>query len=50
MEISKKLEEQVKTLIESGKTVEAVKLVQEEMKCGLKNSKNYVDSLIDQMF
>ena len=50
MEITKELEERIKALIKAGKTVEAVKLVQEEMKCGLKNSKEYVDSLIDRMF
>ena len=41
--ISPTLEAKIKTLITSGKVVEAIALVQKELRLGLKNSKDIVD-------
>jgi len=46
--VNKELAEKVKELVQQGKNVEAVSLVQKVMKCGLRNAKEYVDSIRDQ--
>lgn len=43
MQLNKELEAQIKKLIKQGKTVEAVMLVQKELKQGLRVSKEIVD-------
>jgi len=43
VEISKKLEEKIKSLLKQGKPIEAVSLVQQELQLGLRNSKEIVD-------
>ncbi|MEM8527385.1 MAG: hypothetical protein AAGG68_22280 [Bacteroidota bacterium] len=43
MKITKELEDQIKQLVKQGKVVEAVALVQKEMKPGLRVSKEIVD-------
>lgn len=42
-EISKELEEKIKSLIQQGKSIEAVSLVQQELQLGLRISKEIVD-------
>jgi ribosomal protein L7/L12 len=43
------LETQVIALLKEGKAITAVRLVQEELQCGLKVAKDYVDKLINEM-
>jgi ribosomal protein L7/L12 len=42
--LNKELESKVKELVKQGNVLEAVKLVQQVLKCGLRNSKEIVDS------
>jgi hypothetical protein len=41
--ISKELMEKIKSLVEQGKPIEAVSLVQQELQLGLRKSKEIVD-------
>ena len=43
MQITKELEDQIKALIKEGKIIQAVALVQKELKQGLRISKEIVD-------
>ena len=43
------LETQVKALLKEGKTLSAVRLVQKTRQCGLKEAKDYVDKIIDEL-
>jgi len=45
IEVNKELADQVEKLVKAGSNVEAVGLVQKIMQCGLKNAKEYVDSI-----
>ena len=44
------LETQVKALLKEGKTLSAVRLVQKTRQCGLKEAKDYVDKIIDELW
>jgi ribosomal protein L7/L12 len=46
--LDSRLEVQIKDLIKSGNPIEAIRIVQNELKIGLKNSKDLVDELTDQ--
>jgi hypothetical protein len=46
-EIKKELEEKIKQLIKQGKPIDAVSLVQQELKLGLRISKEIVDKYIN---
>ena len=48
MEINKKLEALIKNLVKQGKVVEAIALVQKELKQGLRVSKEIVDKYRNQ--
>lgn len=48
IEVNKELAEKVKELVQQDRKLEAVSLVQEVLKCGLRNSKEYVDSIEKQ--
>ncbi len=43
--LDSRLEVQIKNLIKSGNPIEAIRIVQNELKIGLKNSKDLVDEL-----
>lgn len=43
--LDNQLKEKIRTLIKSGKKIEAVAIVQNQLKIGLKNSKDLVDGL-----
>ena len=43
------LEQKVIALLKQGKAIEAVRLVQETLQGGLKNSKDFVDAIRDKM-
>lgn len=43
------LEAQVIALLKEGKAIDAIKLVHEELQCGLKIAKDYVDARMNNM-
>lgn len=45
IKVNKELEEKIKELVEENKVAEAVKLVHEINKCGLRVAKDFVDKL-----
>ena len=49
MKVSESLRRRVIKLIEENRRVEAVKIVQQETRAGLKNSKDYVDELAKEL-
>lgn len=46
---NQELEAQVIALLKEGKAIEAIKLVHEELQCGLKIAKDYVDTRMKNM-